>query len=224
MQIRFRHRLAFLAAALVWVSSAMAADSKPAAPAITILEQSVVVSSITPGGKVLLFSTGREMSHTRPPVRQPARTAIVLSDDTHAGTVRYDAHKPLPDMAIWLAVDLTSGSYAFQTTRGFDPVRVDLAGDVVKNDNAGQLKKIEWQVAEVEAVVVRPGVGAWYVYAAKHSKLDENASNTKPLRLDFDSLTPIGDSPANPHNFRKGDVVALFDPRWLQYGATEVGQ
>jgi hypothetical protein len=223
MHIRFCHLMLLLTAVLAGVSSAMAADLKPAAPVITILDKAVVVSSITPGGKVLLFSTGREMSQTRPPVRQPARTAVVLSDDTHTGTVRYDARKPLPDMAVWLAVDFTSGSYALQATRGFEPPRVDLSGDVVKNDNAGQLRKIEWQVAEVEVVVARPGVGAWYVYAAKQSKLDENASNTRPLRLDFDSLAPIGDSPANPHNFRKGDVVALFDPRWLQYGVTEVG-
>jgi hypothetical protein len=97
-----------------------------------------------------------------------------------------------------------------------------LTSDAAKHDNTGQLKKIEWPVSEADLLVVRPGLGAWHLYASQASELDENKTNGGPLRLDVENMQAIGDSPAPPKNLKKGDIVAIFNPRRMRYGVLEV--
>jgi len=96
--------------------------------------------------------------------------------------------------------------------------------DSVKNDNAGQLKKLDWPAAEMEALLVRPGGGAWRVTVAKYSKRDEHSAPNKPIRADVETMAAVGDSAAAPKTFKQGDVIVLIDPRWMQYAVVEVGR
>ena len=138
-------------------------------------------------------------------------------------TTRLDLGEPVPPLAIWFVADLGSGSHVMSATPGYEPPRLTLT-NALKNDSAGQVKKLEWPFAEMEIVLVRPGVGAWDVYAAKYSGMDENAANQQPLRIDVSRLAAVGNSGQAPNNFRPGDVVALIDTRWMQYGVIEVGR
>ena len=202
-------------------AGARAADA-PVPLILSFSQQVVTVSAATPGGKVILFGVGREMSDSHPPAPRTVRRMQVLTDDDHDGILRYDLQRAIPRMAMWAAVDLTSGAHIAAPSPGFEPVRVSVTPDLVKNDNAGQLKKLEWPFAEMDLLVVRPGSGAWHLYASKYSGLDENAANQNALRIDVERMIPIGDSPAPPKQFKKDDVIALFDPRWMQFGIVEV--
>jgi hypothetical protein len=198
----------------------------PAVPLSMSFEtKAVVISGVTASGKVVLFGVAREASRTHPAYQQTVRRAEVLTDASGTGVVRFDLGEPVPGIAIWAAIDLASGERVAMPTPGYEAATIlPVTPDLVKNDNAGQLKKLEWPAAELEAVLVRPGEGAWRLYASKYSGLDENAANQQPLRIDVKTMIPIGDSPVPPNNFRPRDVLLLIDPRWMQYAVVEVGR
>ena len=199
-----RHRRAARIVLLcLGVAAAASAADNPTPLVLSFSQQAITVSSATPGGKVILFGVGREMSDSHPPTPRTVRRMQVLTDDDHDGVVRYDLQRTIPRMAMWAAVDLTSGGRVAVPSPGFEPVRIPVTPDLVKNDNAGQLKKLEWPFAEMDLLLVRPGTGAWHLYASKYSGLDENAANRNPLRIDIERMSPIGDAPEAPKQFRK---------------------
>ena len=191
---------------------------------IEFSERGVSASAVTPHGQVVLFGVAREPSATRPAYPRSVRRVAVLTDDDGDGTVHHDLGQDVPLLGMWVVVDLTTGGFAAAPSPGYEPARIVITPDVARHDNNGQLKKLEWPFAEMEMLLVRPGTGAWRLYAAKHSALDENAASDEPLRVDIDAFEPIGATASSPKNFRKGDVVALIDPRWMQFGVIEVGQ
>jgi len=200
-----------------------AAPSAASPLAISFDTTSVVVSGVTPGGKAILFAVSRELTPRRPASAQIVRRAEVLSDAAHAGAVTLNLGKPVPSVAIWAAIDLTSGSYVVTASPG-DSATALAVSDLVKNDNAGQLKKLDWPASEMEAVLVRPGEGAWRLTAAKYSKLYEHGAPGGPIRTDIEKMIPVGDSGPAPKTFKQRDVIVLMDPRWMQYAVVEVGK
>jgi hypothetical protein len=185
-------------------------------------ERSITVSEVTPGARVLIFAITRDVISTHPVFVGRIVVSTLLTDDDGDGRVLYDLGKPVPHQGMWVVVDVPSGRYVAAPTPGYEPVRLQLTPDVARNDNAGQLKKIEWPLSEIDVVVVRPGSGAWHLYASRGSELDENKDATGPLRLDLEAMHPIGDSPGAPKNLKKGDLVAVFHPRRMRFGVFEV--
>ena len=223
-------RIPFAAAcclsALLLVSAATIRAAQPeATPVLTpsFGDTSFAVSGVTPGGRVVFFATSIEFSGT-PAVAGEVRRAEVRTDDDRDGQVRLDLGTPLPLRAIWGAVDLTSGAAVIVPSPGYDASRAQFGTEQLKNDSNGQLKKLEWAAAAMNVLVVRPGAGAWSLYARKHTAADETARTNQPLRIDFDSFTAVGDSPKPPGAFKKGDVLLVIDPRRMLYTMLEVGK
>lgn len=185
-------------------------------------ERSLAVSQVTPGARVLIFGVTRDVLIPRPVFVGKIVHSQFVTDDDGDGRVVLDLGKPVPHQGLWVAVDMLSGAHVAVPTPGYEPVRLPLTPDVAKHDNAGQLKKIEWPLSEMDLVVVRPGAGAWHLYASKSSELDENKDHRGPLRLDLESMKAIGDSPAAPKNLKKGDIIAVFHPRRMRFGVFEV--
>jgi hypothetical protein len=185
-------------------------------------ERSLNVSQVTPGARVLIFAITRDVISTHPTFVGRIVVSALLTDDDGDGRVLYDLGKPVPHQGMWVVVDVASGKYVAAPTPGYEPVQLQLTPDVAKNDNAGQLKKIEWPLSEIDVVVVRPGSGAWHLYASRGSELDENKDATGPLRLDLEAMHPVGDSHGAPKNLKKGDLVAVFHPRRMRFGVFEV--
>jgi hypothetical protein len=211
------------AAACALISAAAIAAAEPAPVSIAFDKSAVVVSGVTPGGKAVIFVVSRELTARRPASVQFVRRTEILLDTARSGSVTYDLGKPVPSAAIWAAVDLTTGRYVVKPSPGYSAIRLDGAG-LVKNDSAGQLRKLHWPAAEMEALLVRPGDGAWRLTAAKYSKLDEHGAPDQPIGIDVANMAAVGDPAPAPKNFKRGDVVVLIDPRWMQYAVAEVGQ
>lgn len=182
----------------------------------------LTVEGVSPGDKVVVFATSVERMHTQPALYSPVHRTEVLADDDRNGSVRINL-PPDSVAGIWAVVDLKTGRYAISPTPGYAPERISLS-EWLKNDNAGQLRKLQWYLSEMDVLLVRPGDGAWQLYAAKDSGRDENRGVRGPLRVDVASMTPVGFSGTAPHNFKPGDVLIVFHPTRLQYGALEVGK
>jgi hypothetical protein len=186
--------------------------------------QSLTFTGVTPGGTLIVFGVAREPLNTTPITPAIVVRAETLIDLDRDGIVRLDLPVAVPRHGMWAAVDLASGAHAAFPTPGYEPRLIQVDGDLLRNDNAGQLKKLEWPFAEIDVLVVRPGEGAWRFYASKASDVDENRGVKNSLRVDLGSMTPFGNAPEGPGKFRKGDIVAIFDRGELQYGILEVGR
>lgn len=200
--------------------------STSAAPSLQVEfgPRSVTFNGVTPGGTLIVFGVAREMLNTMPVTPAIVIRAESLVDLDRDGIVRLDLPVPVPRQGMWAAVDLASGTHMAFPTIGYEPRRVDVDDELLRNDNAGQLKKLEWPFAELDILVVRPGEGAWRFYASKASDADENRGKSHALRLDLGNMTPLGSFPVGPGKFRKGDIVAIFDRGEMQYGILEVGR
>jgi hypothetical protein len=194
-----------------------------AAPLLTIeLSGSTeTIRGVTPGGSVALFGATWELTARRPQVRHLVRRESVVTDEDRDGLVTVNLNQTVPELGIWVAVDVSTGAHAEMTTPGFNAERVNF-DEALKSDNNGQLKKIELPLSEVEMLLVRPGEGAWRAYGSKASAVDENRDNGRPFRLDIASFRPMGASTEAPKSFRKGDVIAVIETLRAKFGVMEV--
>lgn len=229
-------------ATILFIASFLAAQQEPGALAFTprpaeapsantlnatFGERSLTISGVTVGGRLVVFGVARELLNTKPATPAVVIRAEILTDADRDGIVRLDFPVPVPRRGMWSVADLQTGAHAAFPTPGYEPRRVELVPELLRNDNAGQLNKLEWPFSQIDLLVCRPGVGggAWRFYASKASLYDENRSNGKrALRIDVAHMIRIGDSPEAPGRFKNGDVVAVFDRGQMQYGILEVGR
>lgn len=210
---------------IVVIALGAAAHAQSATLAVTFTERSLTFTGVTPGGRVAVFGVARELLATSPPTPATVVRSELLTDADRDGIARLEFSSPVPRLGMWAAVDLQSGAHTAFATPGFEPHRIELVPELLRNDNGGQLKKLEWPFAELDVFVVRPREGAWRFYASKASGADENRDNgNRLLRIDLSSMTAIGDTAPGPRNFRHGDIVAIFDRGEFQYGILEVGR
>jgi hypothetical protein len=193
-----------------------------AQPSLQFSPRALSVRNVTPGGRVAVFGIAYGLTETRPPIPFRSRHAELLNDDDRDGVVTLTFQRDIPTLAVWVTVDVQTGSWTAQGSPGYEP-RVLSLQDLVRNDNAGQLRKLTANLPEIEVLLVRPGNGAWVLNAAKQSRVDESGRG-EPLRVDVDRATPLGGSTQAAHTFRPGDVVVLIDPLQMAYAVTEVGK
>lgn len=186
-------------------------------------ERSVTVSGATPGGDVVLYAVVKEPAGSAPAVPRKTTHALVLHDDDKDGSVTLQRQQPVPVMGVWVAVDVATGQWTAGGSPGFEAVEIPKE-DFAQRDAAGQLRKLSALVPEVDAMVVRPRVGAWRIYAAKTSSVDEAGRDERPLRIDVGVLQPLSPSLQKLDTMQAGDVVVLIEPQSLHYAVVEVGQ
>jgi hypothetical protein len=223
MPISTAIRLRSLAAVLSIAALAMSVPARASSLLLTFGERSVTVSGSTPGGDVVLFDIAKEASNSAVPVPTKTGQAVVLHDGDHDGTVLFERERPVPLMAIWVAVDLASGQWVANGSPGFEAQTISLES-VAKRDSAEQLRKLSALVPEMDVLLVRPGTGAWRVYAAKTSTIDENAHGGRALQVDVREMVPLSGSLPRLESIRQGDVIALIEPQSMRFAVQEVGK
>jgi hypothetical protein len=201
----------------------MSVPARASSLLLTFGERSVTISGATPGGDVVLFDIAKEASGSVVPVPTKTGQAVVLHDDDHDGTVIFERQRTIPLIAIWIAVDLASGQWAANGSPGFEAQTIPL-GTLAKQDNAGQLRKLSAPVPEMDVLLVRPGTGAWRIYAAKTSALDENAHGERPLQIDVGGMIPLLGSLSKLDAIHQGDVIVLIEPQSMRFAVQEVGK
>jgi hypothetical protein len=199
-----------------------AAALPAAALSLQFSPRTLSASGATPRSIVVIFGISYGLTATDPPLQFRSRHAELLIDDDGDGVVTLTFERDIPTFAAWVAVDVQTGRWVAQGSPGYEPGVLALQ-DLVRADNAGQLRKVTAKLPEIELLVVRPGNGAWALGAAKRSRLDEGGRG-EPLRLDVSRAKALGGSAAPLHALRPGDIVAVIDPLKMAYGITEVGK
>jgi hypothetical protein len=122
-----------------------------------------------------------------------------------------------------VAVDLTSGQWVAGGSPGFEPQAIP-SEPFAKQDTAGQLRKLSALVPEMDVLLVRPGMGAWRIYAAKTSAFDENGREARPLQIDVGEMIPLSGSLPKLDSIHQGDILALIEPQSMHFAVVEVGK
>jgi hypothetical protein len=180
----------------------------------------VTVRNVPAGSRVVLFGVGREPRRYRSAIRDYME---VLSDEDRDGVVRLSS-TPITNKSIWIAVNLDGGEFAVETGPGY-PRREAPASAVTKRNDAGELSKFEFDRGVVELLVVRPGKGAWRLNAWKSSAVDENRDMPESMRLDASSFHVVeGVTSEAFQQSEPGDVIAMIDPRGMEFSVVTVGE
>lgn len=222
------HRAAYalrLSVSLSVLFAAVSPSALASTPALHFGPRTVSVTGATAGGEVAFFAVAKEWTDGSPAIPLHTRHAVVLHDHDRDGSVVFERERDLPLMAIWIAVDMTSGRWAAGTSPGFEPDLLPQQ-EFAKHDNAGQLRKLSAALPEMQILLVRPGgKGAWTLHAVKRGKLDESARGERPLRIDVGTMIPLGEGVSDPPNsLHGGDVLALVEPRSMRFAVVEVGK
>jgi len=212
-----------LVAFLVLMLSGSSLLAAASVPTFQFSARSVTVSGVTNGGSVAFFAVAKEPTLSVPPIPLKTTHTLILHDEDGDGDVVLERELVVPVIGIWIAVDMTTGQWIASGSPGF-VAEVIPAGELAKKDNAGQLRKLDLESSEADVLLVRPGAGAWSLFAARTGRLDESAKGDRSLRVDIAGMRALGSSAAGPPAFRKGDIIAVIDARAMRYRVVEVGQ
>jgi len=208
-------------AGLLTLALLPAAALAAAAPVITFAPQAVVVSGVTPGGKVACFSVAREISErTATIVRRPR----LAEDDDKDGSVRLELDRKVPFQSIWVAVDLTTGESAVAVPDGYPLHRVDLPGRNLGH-GGGKPDWVEDDRGYVDVFIVRPGQGAWWGTVGDGGETDDDGAYNGRLIASLVRLHGVGASPPGaPQHFSPHDVVVVIDPNRMEVGLRQLAE
>lgn len=182
--------------------------SRPASaePLLAFDEQGVVISGLTPAGRVALFGVarvGRGFGVSILPHQE------VLADEDGDGRISVELD-PVPAKSIWVAVDLTNGRSTAGAPGDF-PVR---SGSFAKPGDEALAIDRDF----VYVFRVRPGVGAWSARAGDGGEADRDGAPDGTLRPDFAGMQPArGTNVPAPDDGSPGDVYVIIDPNRLDF-------
>ena len=198
-----------LAAALLCAGFGPAAA---ASPGIVFERTSLTVSGLTPGGNAVLFSVAWDSEDGAP---QLVRRESMLPDSNGDGQVQKDLGKGIPQRSVWFAVDLESGQYTIALPGRYAldeapfPPRLGADGS----------SHLDFHRTFIQAVLVRPGVGAWGARVRDGRSSDPDAMRNRFVRVHLNRMWPLGDSPPAPQAMEAGDVLLIVDPDRGEYMA-----
>jgi hypothetical protein len=183
---------------------------------------SVRGSGFTPGGQVVWFATARVVEDYYLTL---AHYQSVTAVDA-AGGASFDLGRPVPRASTWVAVDLTTGASVLASPTG-SPVRlVDLGPGALSLGTGGAPDVVADRRSLVEALLVRPGVGAWELTVGDGGVADEDGvgdghlqfslSRMRPLVSAAPAATTAGSAPAAPANLGPQDLLVVLGADGLE--------
>ncbi len=209
-----------LGAVLIALVSLDLRAATPPQVAITAGGGRVTATGVTPGGEVVLVVVSRER-HLY--VQAMSRRDYDLTDTDNDGTVSVD--NAVTEDAVWCAVDVRSGSYATTAAPGRFPLKsMPLPHGGVTRASNGQPRLIDAGRGFLEALLVKPHVGAWVMSAGDGSRVDADGQVDGRVSIDPSQMQPLGQSPPAPHVVTPGDTLILIDPYAMEIFASEVRQ
>lgn len=188
----------------LWLSLALA-PAALAQPAITFEDQAVAVQGATPAGEVVVWSVYRERLDGV--ATRIGRVYERLTADA-SGAARLDLGRAVPELAVWVAVDVATGRFALGTPGGFSLTEIEPQGRRI--DRA--LGRIAVDRPGLEILFVRPGAGSWRLDIHDGGPQDEDGAYDGSLRASLAALLPDAQHGNAPPMFHKGDLLVAVDP------------
>jgi hypothetical protein len=151
-----------------------AAEAQPAASPLQLELNATgaTVTGLPVGGRAALVAVLRDEEQYQ---GLTATFAAELTDSDGDGRLSWDLARPLPAKALFLAVDIASGRWAWTTPEGFElpGARALAEVELMPGSSAGL---VGWKLPAsfAQTLLVRPGVGAWLseIYEGRPGSVD----------------------------------------------------
>jgi len=207
-----RARLVALAVAC---ASLLVVQSPPASAQarLTVSPDEVLAAGLTPAGTaVWLGATQVIAADEVPEIRAYLRTVTAGKD----GMARLEIPGGVPEHSVWVVVDFTTGASGSASPAGFPLRALPWRGQgVVRASGTGDRVEDVRQTGDL--LLVRPGVGAWFVGAGDGGPADADGIADGTLRISLGVLKPLEASGGPPPSeVGARDVLVMLDPRTLE--------
>lgn len=200
-----------------WLGSAPAAGLD-----LELTDSSARAVGATPGGEVAWLVLTRELN-------PQGGTDVhivdqVLPDEDQDGAVALELGRAVPELSVWVAVDVTSGETAVTTPGRFVP-------EVVEGRFDRPSGGVELPMSRAVALWVRPGLGAFRGRGRDGGAGDEDRTPDGLIALGprgFDGPAGPPPEPGAPEDlpvppaFRSGDVLVAVDAGTLAVTAFRI--
>ncbi len=199
--------------ALVAAFALLPASWLESAPRITIKEQQVIVTGVTPGAAVAWIGVSCEEPRW---VLQRFVWNRVTVDEDNDGMVVLDIGRDASPVSLWAAVDVATGESAVEYGEAVEPRPVAFPANRIGPKPADG----DWfsdARKRVEMVVVRAGVGAWHLSAGDGAQGDSDGRPDGVLRPALAAMTGALSTAPVFAGFDAGDIVLAVDPGRLEY-------
>lgn len=184
-------------------------EAPAAAPALAFDGDAIVATGLSPAGEVILFGVARVPLGY---LQRIERFEEVLVADA-AGEARLELDEPLPALAVWAAVDTTTGALATAPTPGFPRAARPFPTAGLHGGGRGVPARMLQAIEAAHVLYVRPGEGAWGIAMIEGGAYDADGADDGVLELELDRMVPVGaSSPAPPTESLPGDVLVVVDP------------
>lgn len=199
------------------------AQPNASAPAqITLsVNDSVSVSNVAPGGRVFLFGVVRGSRRGRTHV---TREAMTLRDDNADGRVEFTPEIAVPLRSVWVAVDHSTGNAAAGAHSGFPLILGEIPATTFRRDAEGLVAQLEREIRRLIVLVVRPGVGAWTIFARDGDERDTDRTPNGRVAISVRDARRVDGTEPAPGRLRSGDIVVTIDPSHLDVQMTRIAK
>lgn len=186
---------------------------------LEVRDDFVQVANTTPGGTVILATCARVSRNGR---THMARTATALRDDDGNGIVQYAPGSLIPLRSVWVAVDLVSGATAAAAPPDFPLSVTEIPSVSFKRNAESAADLLDSDGRRLFMLLVRPGSGAWTLFARDGAGGDEDRSENARLSMQFMDARSVEGRTAAPKQLKEGDVVVVIDPGHLDVSIARI--
>ncbi len=214
-----KHGLVVLLSFSCLLLRALPPATAAAPPQVAFAASSLQGSGFSPGGQVAWFGAARVVEDYYLTL---AHFQGVTAADT-SGAASFDLGRTVPPTSAWIAVDLATGAYTLAAPGKGAVRQVDLGPGVLRVGSGGAPDSVVDRRSIVEALLVRPGLGAWELTVADGGAADEDGASDGRLQFSLSQMRPLlpptgsaGAAPPPPPNLAGQDLLVLLGAERLE--------
>lgn len=205
-------RIRAVAAGMICLLALTAGAQDRSGMTLTLGSDEITVTGVPRGGRLVAFGIGIDQYDHGGLL---TRYVKLLSDDDGDGIITFRP-RPLSRRAVWLAIDVDSGEHVLATPKGVVPAGLDVRGAW-----RGGRSDFEVSSDSLEALVVRPGVGAWTLQMGDGGPNDADRLPDGILTLRLDRMERLAGEEKGPPFVLPRDVIVVIHPRTLRTFVSE---
>ena len=183
------------------------AATASAAPTIRFTATGAIAEGLRPGGDAIWFVHSVTAFNGSPRL---SKTVRVTTDDDRDGKVALD--RSVTPSSVWVVVDFESGEYAIASPAGAPPL-----SELRDRGNgwATGRSHVDFDISDVDVLVVRAGRGAWVMRSQQGGALDGDRRADGNLRVRLADMTRLHGSDPTPPVALPRDLIIAVDPTEL---------
>ncbi|MEM1207129.1 MAG: hypothetical protein AAGN66_28095 [Acidobacteriota bacterium] len=176
--------------------------------AISFDDRDVVATGLAPQAQVAWIGGGQFLNRTVPTLLSGTHWS---ADDNGDGEVRWTQDHPVPDLSVWAVVDLDTGKAAAASPPAVGLRDAPFPGVRISQGSLRTWGRLALEAWQVQVLLVRPGRGAWSLWATDGTGDDQDGQADGWLTLETDRFEPLGATAGDVGDVQEGDLLTVFD-------------